>query len=123
MSGKIPVAADETTGPIRFLEPASEIFLATRDTWPRRSGSRRTRRRRATAHAQTAGCGRRISTFAVRRPSSLYAHVLFTPLAADAPLHFRPIGGWTGTQDGWIILHGLGFSAATPPERTPHAGQ
>jgi hypothetical protein len=55
--------------------------------------------------------------------SSLAAHTLFTALAADAPLSFRPIGGWTGTQEGWTTLHGLGFSAATPPERTPHAGQ
>lgn len=39
----------------------------------------------------------------------------FERAAAAAPLHFRPIGGWTGTQDGWTTLHGLGFSAATPP--------
>ncbi|MEC5181386.1 hypothetical protein [Arthrobacter sp. CG_A4] len=55
--------------------------------------------------------------------ASLSAHILYTALAADAPLHFRPIGGWTGTQDGWTTLHGLGFTAGTPPERTPHAGQ
>ena len=55
--------------------------------------------------------------------ASLSAHILYTALAADAPLSFRPVGGWTGTQDGWTTVHGLGFSAATPPERTPHAGQ
>lgn len=55
--------------------------------------------------------------------SSLAAHTLFTALAADAPLSFRPIGGWTGTHHGWTTLHGLGFSAVSPPERTPHAGQ
>ncbi len=55
--------------------------------------------------------------------ASLSAHILYTALAADAPLHFRPIGGWTGTKDGWTTLHGLGFTADTPPERTPHAGQ
>jgi len=55
--------------------------------------------------------------------SSLSAHLIFTALAADAPLTFRPVGGWTGTHDGWTTLHGLGFSAATPSERTSDAGQ
>ena len=59
--------------------------------------------------------------------STLAAHVLYTALGMDDPLDFRPVGGWTGSLEGWTTLHGLGVVLRNPltgnNERAANAGQ
>ncbi|MFJ4029032.1 hypothetical protein ACIPWF_16785 [Paenarthrobacter sp. NPDC089989] len=58
--------------------------------------------------------------------SSAAAHALYSALGAGDAVDFRPVGGWTGTLNGWTVLHGLGvLRRDTKPtdERDTHAGQ
>lgn len=58
--------------------------------------------------------------------SSTAAHLLYSAVGAGAGIDFRPVGGWTGTMNGWTTLHGLGLlrrATQTTEERATHAGQ
>lgn len=58
--------------------------------------------------------------------SATAAHLLYTALGTDAGMGFRPVGGWTGSRDGWTVLHGLGMlhqQTHRTNERAVHAGQ
>ncbi|WP_458106549.1 hypothetical protein M1D51_11445 [Arthrobacter sp. R3-55] len=59
--------------------------------------------------------------------AALAAHILYTALGTDTSLDFRPVGGWTGTDNGWTTLHGLGIvlreTDHNTHERPAHAGQ